>query len=118
MLRLILRLRPSAAIPCSRTLPGPALSSRSGPGACHLKRYHSGVRSRAVCNGVNFNTIIFTNRTSLLQCPQSVSCSQSKRCYSLPPHQKVIGVAILAAVMLVLIILLFYLTYLGNSVSE
>ncbi|XP_046876331.1 dihydrolipoyllysine-residue acetyltransferase component of pyruvate dehydrogenase complex, mitochondrial [Hypomesus transpacificus] len=89
MLRLILRLRPSAAIPCSRTLPGPALSSRSGPGACHLKRYHSGVRSRAVCNGVNFNTIIFTNRTSLLQCPQSVSCSQSKRCYSLPPHQKV-----------------------------
>lgn len=89
MLRLILRLRPSAAFPCSRALPGPAVSSRSGPGTCHLKRYHSGIRSRAVCNGVNVNTVIFTNRTSLLQCPQPASCGQSKRFYSLPPHQKV-----------------------------
>ncbi|KAM6986406.1 dihydrolipoyllysine-residue acetyltransferase component of pyruvate dehydrogenase complex, mitochondrial [Aplochiton taeniatus] len=89
MFRLILRVRPSAALTSSHALPGPALSSRSGPGTCHLKRYHSGVRSRFVCHNVNPNTVVFTTRTSLLQCPQRTSGSQSNRFYSLPPHQKV-----------------------------
>ncbi|KAM4620647.1 dihydrolipoyllysine-residue acetyltransferase component of pyruvate dehydrogenase complex, mitochondrial [Polymixia lowei] len=78
MLRLILRLRPTAGLPCPRVLPG--------PGTCRLRRLHSGV-SRAACGGVD--SVVFTRRASLLRWPQPASSLQAKRFYSLPPHQKV-----------------------------
>ncbi|XP_038843172.1 dihydrolipoyllysine-residue acetyltransferase component of pyruvate dehydrogenase complex, mitochondrial [Salvelinus namaycush] len=88
MLRLVLRLRNSSAIPrCRGALPGPALSSRPSPGPCHLRRYHGFVRSRAVCNGGSLNTVVLASRTALLQAPLPASSTQ--RFYSLPPHQKV-----------------------------
>ncbi|XP_055792932.1 dihydrolipoyllysine-residue acetyltransferase component of pyruvate dehydrogenase complex, mitochondrial-like [Salvelinus fontinalis] len=88
MLRLVLRLRNSSAIPrCRGALPGPALSSHPSPGPCHLRRYHGFVRSRAVCNGGSLNTVVLASRTALLQAPLAASSTQ--RFYSLPPHQKV-----------------------------
>ncbi|KAK6317641.1 hypothetical protein J4Q44_G00130410 [Coregonus suidteri] len=90
MLRLVLRLRPSAALPRSRgALPGPALSSRPALGPCHLRRYHGSVRSKAVCNGGRFNTVVFASRAALLQPPKPIMGAQTQRFYSLPPHQKV-----------------------------
>ncbi|XP_070990106.1 dihydrolipoyllysine-residue acetyltransferase component of pyruvate dehydrogenase complex-like [Oncorhynchus clarkii lewisi] len=84
MLRLVLRLRNSSAIPrCRGALPGPALSSRPSPGPCHLRLYHGFVRSRAVCNGGSLNTVVFASRTAPLP------ASGTQRFYSLPPHQKV-----------------------------
>ncbi|XP_044077433.1 dihydrolipoyllysine-residue acetyltransferase component of pyruvate dehydrogenase complex, mitochondrial [Siniperca chuatsi] len=79
MLRLILRLRPSAGLRCPRALPtGPAaLGSRSVPGTGCLRRLHCGTGSRTVCLGSGFS-----HKGTLLRC-------QSKRFYSLPPHQKV-----------------------------
>ncbi|XP_045573464.1 dihydrolipoyllysine-residue acetyltransferase component of pyruvate dehydrogenase complex, mitochondrial [Salmo salar] len=89
MLRLVLRLRPSAGLSRSRCAqPGPALSSRPVLGPCHLRRYHGSVQSRAVCNGGRFNTVVFTCR-ALLQPPQPIMGAQTQRFYSLPPHQKV-----------------------------
>ncbi|XP_038129906.1 dihydrolipoyllysine-residue acetyltransferase component of pyruvate dehydrogenase complex, mitochondrial [Cyprinodon tularosa] len=81
MLRLILRLRPSARLSCPRALPaGPsALGSRTG---C-LRRIHCGAGSRVVSLNSNLS-----HRT-LLRYPQLVGGCQSKRFYSLPPHQKV-----------------------------
>ncbi|KAM3868638.1 dihydrolipoyllysine-residue acetyltransferase component of pyruvate dehydrogenase complex, mitochondrial [Diretmus argenteus] len=89
MLRLILRLRPTAGRPCPRALPGPAaLGSRHGPGTGRLRRFHSGAASRAAsCTGVH--SVVTTNRMTLLRCPQLASSCQTQRFYSLPPHQKV-----------------------------
>ncbi|XP_012988325.1 dihydrolipoyllysine-residue acetyltransferase component of pyruvate dehydrogenase complex, mitochondrial [Esox lucius] len=84
MLRLVLRLRQSAAL----SIPRPALTARPALGPCHLRRYHGSVRSRAVCGG-GFNTVVFANRTTLLQAPLPASITQTHRFYSLPPHQKV-----------------------------
>ncbi|XP_037604519.1 dihydrolipoyllysine-residue acetyltransferase component of pyruvate dehydrogenase complex, mitochondrial [Sebastes umbrosus] len=89
MLRLILRLRPSAGLHCPRVLPdlpvGPAtLSSRSVPGTGSLRRLHCGAGSRTVCYGSGFS-----HRGTLLRCPQLIGSCQKKRFYSLPPHQKV-----------------------------
>ncbi|XP_041657901.1 dihydrolipoyllysine-residue acetyltransferase component of pyruvate dehydrogenase complex, mitochondrial [Cheilinus undulatus] len=86
MLRLILRLRPSAGLSCPRALPaGPAmLSSRSVPGTGRLRRLHSGAGSRAMCL-----TTGLSHRAALLRCPQLAGSCQSTRFYSLPPHQKV-----------------------------
>ncbi|XP_064880104.1 dihydrolipoyllysine-residue acetyltransferase component of pyruvate dehydrogenase complex-like [Oncorhynchus nerka] len=86
MLRLVLRLRPSAGLPRSRgAQPELALSSRPVRGPCHLRRYHGSVRSRAVCSGGRFNTVVFASRALL----QPAMGAQTQRFYSLPPHQKV-----------------------------
>ncbi|XP_017273533.1 dihydrolipoyllysine-residue acetyltransferase component of pyruvate dehydrogenase complex, mitochondrial [Kryptolebias marmoratus] len=86
MLRLILRLRPSPGLACPRVLPaaaaGPAAAalgsrSRSVHGAGGVRRLHCGAGSRAVPLGSGLG-----HRTTWLRC-------QSKRFYSLPPHQKV-----------------------------
>ncbi|KAK2828618.1 hypothetical protein Q5P01_019652 [Channa striata] len=79
MYRLILRLRLSAGLRRARALPsGPvALGSRYAPGTGCLRRIHCGAASRAVCLGPGA-----TQRAALL-------LAQSKRFYSLPPHQKV-----------------------------
>lgn len=84
MLRLILRLRPSAGLSCPRALPaGPsALGSRSVPVTGCLRRLHFG--SRVVSLGSSLD-----HRTTLLRCPHLAGGCQSKRFYSLPPHQKV-----------------------------
>lgn len=84
MLRLILRLRPSAGLSCTRALPaGPsALGSRSVPVTGCLRRLHYG--SRVVSLGSSLS-----HRTTLLRCPHLAGGCQSKRFYSLPPHQKV-----------------------------
>ncbi|XP_073336132.1 dihydrolipoyllysine-residue acetyltransferase component of pyruvate dehydrogenase complex, mitochondrial [Pagrus major] len=86
MLRLILRLRPSAGLPCPRALPtGPAaLSSRSVPGTGCLRRLHCGAGSRTVSLGTGLS-----HRGGLLRLPQLAGSCQSTRFYSLPPHQKV-----------------------------
>ncbi|KAF3706507.1 Dihydrolipoyllysine-residue acetyltransferase component of pyruvate dehydrogenase complex [Channa argus] len=79
MYRLILRLRLSAGLRCPRALPsGPiALGSRFVPGTGCLRRLHRGAGTRAVFSGSGA-----TQRAALL-------LAQSKRFYSLPPHQKV-----------------------------
>ncbi|CAK6953843.1 dihydrolipoyllysine-residue acetyltransferase component of pyruvate dehydrogenase complex%2C [Scomber scombrus] len=92
MLRLILRLRPSAGLPSPRVLPaGPGAaavalgsSSRSVPGTGCLRRLHGGAGSRAVILGSGFS-----HRRALLRCPQLSGGDNSTRFYSLPPHQKV-----------------------------
>lgn len=86
MLRLILRLRPSAGLPCPRVLPGgpAALGSRSVPGTGCLRRLHCGATSRSVSLGSSLS-----HRGTLLRCPQLTGSCQSTRFYSLPPHQKV-----------------------------
>uniref|UniRef100_A0A671VAC3 Acetyltransferase component of pyruvate dehydrogenase complex n=1 Tax=Sparus aurata TaxID=8175 RepID=A0A671VAC3_SPAAU len=86
MLRLILRLRPSAGLPCPRALPtGPAaLGSRSVPGTGCLRRLHCGAGSRTVSFGSGLS-----HRGGLLRLPQLAGGCQSTRFYSLPPHQKV-----------------------------
>ncbi|XP_070699501.1 dihydrolipoyllysine-residue acetyltransferase component of pyruvate dehydrogenase complex, mitochondrial [Pempheris klunzingeri] len=86
MLRLILRLRPSAGLPCPRALPaGPAaLGSRSVPGTRGLRRLHCGAASRTASLGSGL-----PHRGVLLRCPPLTGSCQSKRLYSLPPHQKV-----------------------------
>ncbi|XP_076606546.1 dihydrolipoyllysine-residue acetyltransferase component of pyruvate dehydrogenase complex, mitochondrial [Chaetodon auriga] len=86
MLRLILRLRPSAGLPCPRALPaGPAaLGTRSVPGTGCLRRLHCGAGYRSMTLGSGFS-----HRGTLLRCPQLTGSCQSTRFYSLPPHQKV-----------------------------
>ncbi|XP_032432602.1 dihydrolipoyllysine-residue acetyltransferase component of pyruvate dehydrogenase complex, mitochondrial [Xiphophorus hellerii] len=86
MIRLILRLRPSAGFSCARALPaGPSrLGSRSVPVTGCLRRLHCGAGSRVVSLGSSFG-----HRTTLLRCPQLAGGFQSSRFYSLPPHQKV-----------------------------
>ncbi|XP_077403461.1 dihydrolipoyllysine-residue acetyltransferase component of pyruvate dehydrogenase complex, mitochondrial [Vanacampus margaritifer] len=85
MLRLILRLRPSAGLPRPRALPaGPAVSSRCLSGTGCARRLHRVAGSRAVCS-----TVGFTHRGALLRCPQLTASCRSERFYSLPPHQKV-----------------------------
>ncbi|XP_041807610.1 dihydrolipoyllysine-residue acetyltransferase component of pyruvate dehydrogenase complex, mitochondrial [Chelmon rostratus] len=86
MLRLILRLRPSAGLPCPRALPaGPvALGSRSVPGTGCLRRLHCGAGYRSMSLGSGLS-----HRGTLLRCPQLTGGCQSTRFYSLPPHQKV-----------------------------
>lgn len=86
MLRLILRLRPSAGLPCPRVLPaGPAaLGSRTVPGTSRLRRLHCAAASRAVSLGSGLS-----HRGALLRCPPLTGGCHSPRFYSLPPHQKV-----------------------------
>ncbi|XP_070838860.1 dihydrolipoyllysine-residue acetyltransferase component of pyruvate dehydrogenase complex, mitochondrial [Chaetodon trifascialis] len=86
MLRLILRLRPSAGLPCPRALPaGPAaLGTRSVPGTGCLRRLHCGAGYRSMSLGSGLS-----HRGTLLRCPQLTGSCQSTRFYSLPPHQKV-----------------------------
>lgn len=87
MLRLILRLRPSAGLPCPRALPaGPAaaLGSRSAHGTSCLRRLHCGAASRAVSSGSGLS-----HRAAVWRCPPLPGRCQGVRFYSLPPHQKV-----------------------------
>ncbi|KAI7795617.1 dihydrolipoyllysine-residue acetyltransferase component of pyruvate dehydrogenase complex, mitochondrial [Triplophysa rosa] len=91
MLRLALRVRPSARLTRPSVLSGPAASPRSGPVSCqHLKRYHSNgpARIRSLCHGRRLYNSILTNRSGVLH-SQTAAFSQSTRVYSLPPHQKV-----------------------------
>lgn len=83
MLRLILRLRPSAgrARPCALVAGPAALGCRSVPGTSCLRRFHNGTGSRTVSLGS-----ILSHRRAFLRYPQlTATC----RFYSLPPHQKV-----------------------------
>lgn len=83
MLRLILRLRPSAGRARPRALPaGPAaLGCGSVPGTSCLRRFHTGSGSRTVSLGSTLG-----HRRALLRYPPlTARC----RFYSLPPHQKV-----------------------------
>ncbi|XP_062392067.1 dihydrolipoyllysine-residue acetyltransferase component of pyruvate dehydrogenase complex, mitochondrial-like [Sardina pilchardus] len=90
MLRLLVRLRPSASL--SR----PGVLSKSGrprtsPVSCHPKGLHSGglYRARASCHS-NYVYYGVTSKSSLLPLlDQSNSFRLNKRFYSLPPHQKV-----------------------------
>lgn len=86
MLRLILRLRPSAGLRCPRVLPGgpAALGSRTVPGTGRLRRLHCGAASRTVSLGSGLS-----HRGALLRCPPLTGSCHSPRFYSLPPHQKV-----------------------------
>ncbi|KAM9728521.1 dihydrolipoyllysine-residue acetyltransferase component of pyruvate dehydrogenase complex, mitochondrial [Menidia menidia] len=86
MLRLILRLRPSTGRSCPRALPArpAALGSRSVPGTGALRRLHGGAGSRTTSLSSGY-----THRATLLRCSQLAGGCQSKRFYSLPPHQKV-----------------------------
>ncbi|KAG1940678.1 dihydrolipoyllysine-residue acetyltransferase component of pyruvate dehydrogenase complex, mitochondrial [Pimephales promelas] len=95
MLRLALRVRPSARLTRPSVLSGPAnvtaASPRPGPVSCHhLKRYHSNgpARIRNLCHGRRVYNSIFSNRPWVLR-SQTASFSQSMRVYSLPPHQRV-----------------------------
>ncbi|XP_039549572.1 dihydrolipoyllysine-residue acetyltransferase component of pyruvate dehydrogenase complex, mitochondrial-like [Pimephales promelas] len=93
MLRLALRVRPSARLTRPSVLSGPATaaSPRPGPVSCHhLKRYHSNgpARIRNLCHGRRVYNSIFSNRPWVLR-SQTASFSQSMRVYSLPPHQRV-----------------------------
>lgn len=91
MLRLALRVRPSARLTRPSVLSGPAASPRSGPVSCqHLKRYHSNgpTRIRGLCHGRRLYNSILTNRSAVSH-SQTAAFSQSVRVYSLPPHQKV-----------------------------
>uniref|UniRef100_A0A3B4TKR4 Acetyltransferase component of pyruvate dehydrogenase complex n=1 Tax=Seriola dumerili TaxID=41447 RepID=A0A3B4TKR4_SERDU len=77
---------PSSGLPCPRVLPaGPAaLSSRSVPGTGCLRKLHRGAGNRPACLGSGFS-----HRATLLRCTQLAGGCQTKRFYSLPPHQKV-----------------------------
>lgn len=84
MLRFVLRLRPSARLPCPRVLPGAsaALGSRSVSRTCGLRRLHSGATVRTVSWGHSLS------HRGVLRSTGAPGHGQS-RCYSLPPHQKV-----------------------------
>ncbi|XP_047462802.1 dihydrolipoyllysine-residue acetyltransferase component of pyruvate dehydrogenase complex, mitochondrial [Mugil cephalus] len=86
MIRLILRLRPSAGLPCPRALPArpAALGSRFVPRTGCQRRLHCGAASRAVSLSSGFS-----HRATLFRRPQLAAGCQSQRFYSLPPHQKV-----------------------------
>ncbi|XP_037126433.1 dihydrolipoyllysine-residue acetyltransferase component of pyruvate dehydrogenase complex, mitochondrial isoform X3 [Syngnathus acus] len=88
MLRLILRLRPSAGLSRPRALPtGPgtsAVSSRCVSGTSYARRLHRVAGSRTVCS-----TVGFSHRGALLRCPQLTVSRRGERFYSLPPHEKV-----------------------------
>uniref|UniRef100_A0A8C1XE51 Acetyltransferase component of pyruvate dehydrogenase complex n=1 Tax=Cyprinus carpio TaxID=7962 RepID=A0A8C1XE51_CYPCA len=92
MLRLALRVRPSARLTRASVPSGPAAGSpRSGPLSCHhLKRYHSSnpARTRILCHSRRVFNSILSNRPWVLR-SQAACFSQSMRVYSLPPHQKV-----------------------------
>ncbi|NP_997832.2 dihydrolipoyllysine-residue acetyltransferase component of pyruvate dehydrogenase complex, mitochondrial [Danio rerio] len=95
MLRLVLRVRPSARLTRPSVLSGPAAapaaSPRPGPVSCHhLKRYHSSgpARIRSSFHGRRVCNSILSNRSWGLR-SQTAAFSQSMRVYSLPPHQKV-----------------------------
>lgn len=91
MLRLLVRLRPSAGL----TRPGVLSASgrpRTSPVTCHPKGHHSGgsYRSRNLCHNNYFYYGVTSKSSSLLPLwDQSRSFQLSKRFYSLPPHQKV-----------------------------
>ncbi|XP_076024921.1 dihydrolipoyllysine-residue acetyltransferase component of pyruvate dehydrogenase complex, mitochondrial [Genypterus blacodes] len=85
MLRLVLRLRPSAGARCPRVLPtGPSASALGSRYAPRSRRLHCAAASRAVSSGSGFS-----HRATLLRCPPAAGSCQSLRLYSLPPHQKV-----------------------------
>ncbi|XP_026860101.2 dihydrolipoyllysine-residue acetyltransferase component of pyruvate dehydrogenase complex, mitochondrial [Electrophorus electricus] len=89
MLRLVLRLRSSVALSRPSVLSGPA-AARPGPASCPLKRDHSNSASRirTLCYERHVYSSILKSRTCVSQ-NQTADFSQSKRAYSLPPHQKV-----------------------------
>ncbi|KAJ8368265.1 hypothetical protein SKAU_G00082930 [Synaphobranchus kaupii] len=86
MLRLVVRLRKAVNLSRSQISSGPVARSRSG--SYHSKRYHSGgsTRIRPFCYATRYSTV---NIHGLLKDQQIACCYQSKRFYSLPPHQKV-----------------------------
>ncbi|CAN9501311.1 unnamed protein product [Ophioblennius macclurei] len=97
MLRLVLRLRPSAGLPCARVAPrvlppGPsAASSAPGLGSSRsgcLRRLHRGASSRTTVSSLGSG---FGRRSNLIRSPGLAAAGggQSTRFYSLPPHQKV-----------------------------
>ncbi|XP_035241379.1 dihydrolipoyllysine-residue acetyltransferase component of pyruvate dehydrogenase complex, mitochondrial-like [Anguilla anguilla] len=88
MLRLVVRLRKAVNLSRPQLSSGPLVRSRSGPGCSHLKRYHSGGSTRILplCYPTKYST---ANVHGSLKGKQIVCCYQSKRFYSLPPHQKV-----------------------------
>ncbi|KAG5836870.1 hypothetical protein ANANG_G00233280 [Anguilla anguilla] len=88
MLRLVVRLRKAVNLSRPQLCSGPLVRSRSGPGSSHLKRYHSGGSTRILplSYPTKYST---TNVHGSLKGKQIVCCYQSKRFYSLPPHQKV-----------------------------
>ncbi|CAL8279081.1 unnamed protein product [Arctogadus glacialis] len=88
MFRLILRLRSTAGLPSPRVLQGPAeLSTRSGSGSCRSRRFHSGGTARAAYHGTKRVVYSHTMSSALRRAP--IAGCQTKRFYSLPPHQKV-----------------------------
>ncbi|KAJ8391248.1 hypothetical protein AAFF_G00095150 [Aldrovandia affinis] len=88
MLRLVVRLRPSVSLGRPQLCSVSAVSSRSCPRTCHLKKYHSqdSTRIRPLCYTIRYSS---SGVHRFLQGSQPVCCNQSKRFYSLPPHQKV-----------------------------
>ncbi|XP_072302263.1 dihydrolipoyllysine-residue acetyltransferase component of pyruvate dehydrogenase complex, mitochondrial [Eucyclogobius newberryi] len=83
MLRLVLRLRPSARLSCPRVLSGPgALGSRPVPRTSCLRRLHGGAAARTVSWG---HSLSHRGALRSLGAPGPGQI----RCYSLPPHQKV-----------------------------
>ncbi|XP_059912957.1 dihydrolipoyllysine-residue acetyltransferase component of pyruvate dehydrogenase complex, mitochondrial [Gadus macrocephalus] len=88
MFRLILRLRSTAGLPSPRVLQGPAeLSTRSGSGSCRSRRFQSGGTARAAYHGTKRVVYSHTMSSALRRAP--IAGCQTKRFYSLPPHQKV-----------------------------
>ncbi|XP_076129968.1 dihydrolipoyllysine-residue acetyltransferase component of pyruvate dehydrogenase complex, mitochondrial-like [Alosa pseudoharengus] len=89
MLRLLVRLRPSASFSqrCVLSVSG---RSRTSPVtlSCHPKGLHSGglYRAQTLCHSNHFYYGV-TSKSSLWD--QSTSFRLNKRFYSLPPHQKV-----------------------------
>uniref|UniRef100_A0A8C2IP41 Acetyltransferase component of pyruvate dehydrogenase complex n=1 Tax=Cyprinus carpio TaxID=7962 RepID=A0A8C2IP41_CYPCA len=86
MLRLALRVRPSARLTRPSVPSGPAAASpRSGPLSCHhLKRYHSSnpARTRILCHSRRVFNSILSNRPWVLR-SQAACFSQSMRVYKL-----------------------------------
>ncbi|XP_061072811.1 dihydrolipoyllysine-residue acetyltransferase component of pyruvate dehydrogenase complex, mitochondrial-like [Conger conger] len=80
MLRLVIRVRKAVNLSRPQLCSGAVVRSRSGPDTCHLKRYHSGgsTWTRPICYATRYSSA-----------KPTVYCYQSKRFYSLPPHQQV-----------------------------
>ncbi|KAG7266699.1 hypothetical protein CRUP_037266 [Coryphaenoides rupestris] len=85
MFRLILRLRSAAG------LQGPAAALRTGSGGCRSRRFHSGATARRGPAYQGASSVLYcrSGSSALLRCSPAAGCQQSRRPYSLPPHQKV-----------------------------
>ncbi|KAJ3589046.1 hypothetical protein NHX12_009894 [Muraenolepis orangiensis] len=89
MFRLILRLRPTAGRPSPRALQGPSTRSGSGSSCRSRRLLHSGATTRTTAyHGTKSVVYSHAMSSSALRCSPIAGC-QSKRFYSLPPHQKV-----------------------------